>query len=243
MRSIVVRLLALVLVFSFLILSSCSEKKSLTVETSEQESTEKIVILPTCSEAEMNIYRAIFQETGLNPVMESTYDSELKAYTDVKLNAYYAAGFKYYVMTEEDYKSIQDYQNKTGIQVMYPVVKRQDRPESEKYKHNANIFYKIDASQPNSIVPVLDQNGDFIPNYWSYAVDAEKPTLAAEYDSIRIEGDSGVNIDGEYCCYVYGRRIQDDLIEVRVFMYAYYGYMVQNRPDAILSEEQFFRIN
>lgn len=241
MRSIIIRILTLLLLLSFFIFCGCSEGGFSNEKTSE--SNEKIVVLSQCSEEKMHIYRAIFQETGFDPVIEASYDSERHIYTDVKLNTYYAAGFlRYYYLSEEEYKSIQDYQNRTGIQVIYPTVKYQDRPRQEKFKSNANIFYKIDNSKSARLVPVLDQNGKLILNYWAYAVGSEKPALAEEYNSIRIEGESGVNIDGTNYYYVYGRTVEHG-IEVRVFRYAYYEYLKQTQPDSLPPEELIFGFN
>ena len=241
MRNISVRLLALVLLLSLSLFCGCSENGSSNEETFSQEASEKNVTLATCSEEKMNIYRAIFQETGFDPVIEASYDSEQQIYTDVKLNAYYAAGTKYYHVTEEEYKSIQDYQNRTGIQVLYPVVKPSNRPKSPEHKNNANIFFQIEELQSNSIVPVLDQNGDFVPNYWAYAVDSEKPAAIQEYNSIRIEGESGVDIDGEKFYYAYGNfKGTEGVVEVRVFLYTYYEYLKQINSNIISPEDQFF---
>ena len=245
MRGFLTKLLAIVFVFTFLILTGCSEKASNAAETSEpaeQEETERVKVLPTCSETKMNIYRAILQETGFDPVIESTFDPEQNVYTDVKLNPYYAAGFKYYIMTEEEYNDILEYQNETGIQVMYPSVKFQDRPKSAQYKNDANIYYKIDASASGSIAPLLDDNGDFIPNYWAYAVDSDVSALIAAYDSIRIEGETGVDIDGVNYHYAYARKVSDG-IEVRVFYYEYVKYRAYKNPDINVSDDIQFRTN
>ena len=241
MRSIAFRLVALLLLISLFIFSGCTENESPNQDASQQEETEKTIILTTCSEAQMNIYRAFYQETGLNPVIESTYDSKEHVYKDVTLNPYYAVGFgEYYILTEEEYKSIQDYQNRTGIQVIYPTVKYQDRAKYTKYTYDANIYFELDSrTSAGTLTPVLDDNGDFIPNYWTYAVDSEKPVLVEEYNTIRIEGESGVSINGVNYYYAYGRKTEYG-IEVRMLKYTYYEYLKETSQGTVPSEEQFF---
>ena len=126
---------------------------------------EAIKEYPECSQAKMDVYRAIYQETGLNPVIESTYDAEAKIYTNVKVNAYLKVGFDhYYIMSQEEFQSIQKYQDETGIQVIYPLVSVNDRPTKEKNKYDANIYYQVENPKANTVRPKLDQNGNFMPN-------------------------------------------------------------------------------
>lgn len=194
------------------------------------------------SQAQMNVYRAIYQETGYNPVIESTYNAEKNIYTDVKVNAYLAMGFdKYCIVNQEEYQSIQEYQNETGIQVIYPTINYKDRPTLEKNKYDANIYYQVENLEANTVHPVLDENGNFIPNYWAYVVGSDKPTIAAEYNSLRIEGENGMDINGENYYYVYGRLMPPG-IEVRVFRYAYYEYLKATNPEGCPSEKIFFRL-
>ena len=235
MKKIVCLLLSLILLLTLFIFPGCDTNGEL---SSESDQPTKTTVSAVCKEEKMNIYRAIAQETGCNPVIESTYNKEHQVYNNVKLNAYYAAGFKYYTLSEEEYENIQDYQNRTGIQIIYPLVKPQDRPEPEKYKWDANIFYKINESK-SGIVPMLDDDGKFIPNYWMYDVDSVKSSTICDYNSIRIEGESGVNIYGVNYYYVYGRKKMGG-IEVRMFACKYYEYMKATRPDDMPSEERFF---
>ncbi len=235
MKNNIVLLLVLSTILTLFTFTGCAngDVPSDGASTTEKESvTENVIVYPECNEITMKTFQAIYQETGCNPVIESTYDAEAKIYTDVKVNAYYAEGFgKYHILSEEEYLSIQEYQNRTGIQVLYPTVNLKDRPTLEKNKYNANIYYQMENPKANTVRPKLDQNGNVIPNYWTYAVDSSKPTIAAEYNSLRIEGESGVNIDGENCYYVYGRLLTEG-IEVRLFRYAYYEYLKETHPEA-----------
>lgn len=233
MKKIIVLLLALSSVLTLVSFTGCANGDL---------PPEAIKEYPECSQAKMDVYRAIYQETGYNPVIESTYDAEAKIYTNVKVNAYLEVGFDhYYILQEEEYKAIQEYQNQTGIQVIYPTVYVADRPTFEKNKYDANIYYQVENLRATTVHPKLDQNGNFIPNYWAYAVGSESPYLVADYNSLRIEGESGVNIDGENYYYVYGRLLPDG-VEVRLFRYAYYEYLKATDPEGCPSEEIFFKL-
>ena len=233
MKRIIVFLLALSSILTLISFTGCANGDL---------PPEAIKEYPECSQAKMDVYRAIYQETGYNPVIESTYDAEAKIYTNVKVNAYLEVGFDhYYILKEEEYKAIQEYQNQTGIQVIYPTVYIEDRPTFEKNKYNANIYYQVENPRETTVHPKLDQNGNFIPNYWAYAVGSESPYMIADYNSLRIEGESGVNIDGENYYYVYGRLLPDG-VEVRLFRYAYYEYLKATDPEGCPSEEIFFKL-
>lgn len=233
MKKIIVLLLALSSILTLISFTGCANGDL---------PPEAIKEYPECSQAKMDVYRAIYQETGYNPVIESTYDAEAKIYTNVKVNAYLEVGFDhYYILKEEEYKAIQEYQNQTGIQVIYPTVYIEDRPTFEKNKYNANIYYQVEDLRATTVHPKLDQNGNFIPNYWAYAVGSESPYMIADYNSLRIEGEDGVNVDGVNCYYVYGRLLPEG-VEVRLFRYAYYEYLKATDPEGCPSEEIFFKL-
>ena len=226
MKRIIVLLLALSSVLTLVFFTGCANGEHPPTEDSENTdlAPENVIVYPECSEITMKKFQAIYQETGCNPVIESTYDAVATVYTNVKVNAYYAEGFgKYYIVSEDEYKAIQEYQNQTGMQVLYPLVNVNERPTMEKNKYDANIYYQVEDLKATTVRPKLDASGNFIPNYWAYAVGSEKTYIIADYNSLRIEGENGVSIDGENYHYVYGRLLPDG-IEVRLFRYAYNEY-------------------
>ncbi|MBQ5654379.1 MAG: hypothetical protein IIV28_06285, partial [Alistipes sp.] len=76
-----------------------------------------------------------------------------------RYDTYYGVGFgKYKIISQEEFDNIQKYQNETGRQVLYPVVKFADRPTLEKNKYDANIYYKMEDPKATVIRPKLDQN-------------------------------------------------------------------------------------
>ena len=176
-----------------------------------------------------------------------------------RYDTYYGVGFgKYKEITPEKYADIQRYQNETGRQVLYPVVKLSDRPTLEKNKYDANIYYVVEDKKAVTVRPKLDDDGNIIPNYWKYDPD-DAPGTVAKYDSIRIEGDEGVpvlvtkvdengnvvrdekgKVVKEEKAYYYAYGIQfPSTVQVRVETYEYYIYEhTQELKDGIT--EPFF---
>ena len=167
---------------------------------------------------------ALAQETGREVIKNGEYEiaDDGSTYT-YRYDTYYGVGFgKYKIISPEEFNDIQRYQNETGKQVLYPVVKFADRPTLEKNKYDANIYYKMENANVSSIRPKTDKDGNIIPNYWKYEA-SEFSSLMAEYNSLRIEGENGIEEDGKQYYYVYGRRV-DGGIEVRAEYYEYYIY-------------------
>ena len=179
---------------------------------------------------------ALQEETGRDIIM----NGDVKISTDgsnytYRYDTYYGVGFgKYKTISKEEYEDIQRYQNETGRQVLYPVVKSADRPTLEKNKYDANIYYVVENPKVATIRPKLDEDGNIIPNYWKYE-EGKLSGLAADYNSIRIEGEDGVQetvtvmgdngleeVTKNYY-YVYGRKV-DGGVEVRAEYYEYYIY-------------------
>ena len=167
---------------------------------------------------------ALAKETGREVIKNGEYTiSEDGSNYTYRYDTYYGVGFgKYKIISPEEFNDIQRYQNETGRQVLYPVVKFSDRPTLEKNKYDANIYYKVENPNVSTLRPKLDKNGDIIPNYWTYE-EGEFSGLMAEYNSLRIEGENGFEKDGKQHYYVYGRKV-DGGIEVRAEYYEYYIY-------------------
>lgn len=171
----------------------------------------------------MLAWKAIGVETGLEPVIRilGTHDTETihKGQTitrttyDIEVNAYYIKGMIYKTFSYVEFQRIQEWQNETGIQVLYPYVEPKD---ISNISDNPNIWYKVD-SRGNA---VLDGNGDFVPAY-STSVDK----AGAEYNSMRIPGDPGDYI------YSYGRS---GSVQCRVLYYNYYRYLNGMEPTYLM---------
>ena len=168
--------------------------------------------------------KALAAETGREVIKNGEYTvSEDGSGYSYRYDTYYGVGFgKYKIISVEEFKDIQRYQDETGRQVLYPVVKYADRPTLEKNKYDANIYYKVENPKATILRPKLDNNGNIIPNYWKYEA-GEDNGLIPEYNSSRIEGENGILEDGKQYFYAYGRRV-DGGIEVRAEYYEYYIY-------------------
>ncbi|MBQ7889830.1 MAG: ABC transporter permease [Erysipelotrichaceae bacterium] len=166
---------------------------------------------------------ALAQETGREVIKHGEYEIAADGSYVYRYDTYYGVGFgKYKIISPEEYKDIQRYQNETGIQVLYPIVKASERPTLEKNKYDANIYYEVEKLDAATIKPKLNSKGEIVPNYWEYAA-GEETSVIAEYNSLRIEGENGFKKDGDQHYYVYGRRV-DGGIEVRAEYYEYYIY-------------------
>ena len=177
---------------------------------------------------------AIAAETGREVIKhgEYTVSEDGSSYT-YRYDTYYGVGFgKYKIVSQEEFDKIQAYQNETGRQILYPIVKTTDRPTLEKNKYDANIYYKTEDPSASVIRPKLDYQGNIIPNYWKYA-EGEASSLIPAYNSLRIEGENGITENGTTYYYAYGRRI-DGGIEIRAEYYEYYIYThTQVKKDGI----------
>ena len=167
---------------------------------------------------------AVGLETGHFIVKNNEYETVEKGdetFYHYRRDTYYAPAFgNYKIITGAEYRRIQAYQNETGRQVIYPTVRLRERPDNPN-DTNANIYFKV---QKGSIEPVLDSEGNLIPNYWTVSsLAADVKDRIDEYDSTRIEGADGIlNADGSRTYYVYAREVQGGNFEVRLEYYEYY---------------------
>lgn len=182
---------------------------------------------------------ALASETGREIIKNDNITiSEDGTNYSYRYNTYYGVGFgKYKTISIEEFNDIQRYQDETGVQVLYPIVKVSDRPTLEKNKYDANIYYKVENPKASVLRPKVDENGNIINNYWKYEV-GKMSSLIPEYNSSRIEGENGVEENGKQYYYAYGRKV-DGGIEIRAEYYEYYIYQhTQIKKDGI-SEPSF----
>ncbi len=136
-----------------------------------------------------------------------------------RLDSVHSVGAEYVSLTIPQYEALQEYQNRTGIQVMYPVVAKSDRPQViDGRKNDADYYFKT-TTKGSKIQIVYDEKGNVIPVYDYYL--AAYPT--DNYQSLRIEGEEGFIRDGQQCYYAYGLPNSTGY-EVRVNYYEYYIY-------------------
>ena len=203
---------------------------------------------------------AIQQETGREVIQGEVEISEDGTNYVYRYDTYYGVGFgKYKEITMAEFEDIQRYQNETGRQVLYPVVKAGDRPTKEKNKYDANIYYVTEDPNASTIRPKLDEDGNIIPNYWKYEL-GDPSSLIVPYNSLRLEGEDGIvetvvvlDENGlpvrdandkivkeeKQFYYVYGIQ-RPSTIEVRVEYYEYYIYQHSQVLEDGITDPVFF---
>ncbi|MBQ0126088.1 MAG: ABC transporter permease [Clostridiales bacterium] len=178
------------------------------------------VVYDSQNTAQLANFASIAKETGKDPLVKIMAEQEKTSIKKgrevttitykVKINKFYAVGVRYQNLSYEQFAKIQEWQNETGIQVIYPYV---DPKDIEGINNNPNIWYKVSDEKGT---PVLDANGERIPAYCTNAAKA-----GAEYNSIRIAGD-----DGSYI-YSYAKS---GSVQCRVCYYNYYVYLHGHAP-------------
>ena len=170
--------------------------------------------------------KSIGVETGRTVVTskESYTNDDVKKTTMyiATVDTYLSVGYAFVNMRQSEFEAVMDYQNRTGIQVLYPL----PRTIATTYingNDGANFWYKLrDESAATKGDPDLDENGDFVPNY----ILSDNKEYAG-YTSLRIAGDDGGE-DGQ-SWYVYGRKNQSG-VRVRVDYYEYFRYIYGQYP-------------
>ena len=172
-----------------------------------------------CAQKDLNetsflYYYSMGVETGHNAIKNQKYKmiqnketGELNIYR-VRLDSYQSKGVVFMDLLPEEYQSIQQYQNETGIQVIYPITNKNDRPEATQDTQDANFWFKTKKSKGKTEI-VLDENGDYIPIYRNYSSGFD------DYSSIRIEGETPL--------YDYAIKNQTGY-QCRINYYEYYIY-------------------
>lgn len=183
----------------------------------------------TLSKDDYNARYAIGVETGMNPIVKvyragytDTSSTSNTTFYDIRTDSYLKNGMIYLTLTEDEYVSIQQWQNENGIQVIYPAVDTKSF-KLESLKNNANIWYEC----TNKGMPKLDQNGNYTPIYKTSGSDGN-------YDSLRIEGD-----DGSYRYAVVGGTSEAKSFKVRVFTYTYFQYRYGFEPSFIFGTNAY----
>ena len=121
--------------------------------------------------------RAIGVETGKDVIKEiygTYYDANGKLVYECRVDSYISNGFIYMTLNPQEYAAIQQWQNETGIQVIYPAVADRDQMD-------ANIWYETNKKG----VAKLDKEGNFKNVYRTSGGDGD-------YNSLRVEGDPGI---------------------------------------------------
>ncbi|NLX82929.1 MAG: ABC transporter permease [Clostridiales bacterium] len=172
----------------------------------------------TLNDPDFQILRGIYEETGMNPVLEvyraaytDSTASKTSRFYDIKVDNYYRMGMIYLTFTPAQYADLQAWQDKTGIQVIYPAI-------TDAKQVNANIWYK---ANPKGI-PQLDKDGNFVPIYRTTT-----PTDTS-YTSLRIPQDNDPEKPMAYAR-VTGTSTTRSYV-ARVSKYQYFNYRYGFEP-------------
>lgn len=157
---------------------------------------------------------------------------------NVTVNKYHQKGVIYMVISEDEYKAIQSWQDQTGIQVLYPVVEQKDIYQQvpdidvKNTTRNSNVWYQVSDAKGT---PIRDANGNYLPAYstntkLAYSVDGD---YVGEYTSnVRVAGDNGD--------YVYATAKSGSL-ECRVCYYNYYQFKYGKAPTYLMGTDEYGR--
>jgi len=171
-------------------------------------------------QAGYDYYNAIGVETGrkvVHDVRDKTVDANGITYYSMDVDSYAKVGYVYVNFSAEQFRSLQDYQDETGIQVIYPL-QESHRTNYVVGNMGANLWYKLqDPRSTSDGRALLDENGNYIPNYLLSGNQQQ-----ADYTSLRIAGDDGGADGGGW--YVYGQRNQSGY-KARVDYYEYFKYV------------------
>ncbi|MBQ8136195.1 MAG: hypothetical protein IJ174_02065, partial [Clostridia bacterium] len=153
------------------------------------------------SSAGYEYLNSIGQENGKSAIMKiysSEPDATGETYYDLRMDTYNMVGYVYVNLSEAEYRELLAYQEEKGIQVCYPLPATLSK-HFVRGNDGANFWYKLkDETQGSAGGAVLDENGNFIPNYLT----SSNPEQGG-YNSLRIAGD-GEN--GVY--YTYAQKNQ-----------------------------------
>lgn len=180
-------------------------------------------VLSSQNDLMLDKWAAIAKETGMDPLIrivsttgvESIYRGQTRItnYYSIEINRYYSIGNRTRTISFEEFEAIQEYQNETGLQIIYPWVEAQD---IQGIDNDPAIWYQVSDSKGT---PVKDADGNWIPAYSSNAA-----IEGAPYNSIRIEGDPG---DWIYSVQKSGS------VQVRLNYYNYYTFLNGHAPNYV----------
>ncbi len=171
------------------------------------------------TQAGYDYLNAIGKESGMEAVVkvnrEFTDANDLKYY-EVRVDSYNKVGYAYMNLSDEDYRKLMDYQDRTGLQVIYPMPATH-MTDFVMANRGANFWYRLKNEASTSSGEALrDENGQYIPNY----VTADTKDRAG-YRSLRLASDNGGE-DGN-TWFVYAVKNQSG-VKVRVNYYEYFRF-------------------
>lgn len=186
------------------------------------------------SPGRLAILQGIAIETGYNPIVEvlgETTTTDVFGMTstlyDIRLDTYYSIPAFTLTLTYEQYKALQDWQDRTQIPVIMPRVNKEKAPLYG--VGQISVWYMSDSKG----FPVLDINGNYQPAYFR---DEDKTTSHYSDDytgKYRIAGDPGIEDPTSSKRFHYAQRTGQEgqyNYVVRVNPYNYFIYRYDFEP-------------
>lgn len=172
----------------------------------------------TLGAANYDYVRAIGVETNTEIIKEMkkelvSENGKVSYVCDV--DSYIYNGFTTMTLTADEYQKLQDWQNETGIQVIYPAV-------SDKSVSDANVWFEVNRKG----VPQMDKDGNYVNIYKTSGEDGS-------YNSLRIDGDPGIDDPDAAGRYRYATITGDSSsvsYKCRIFKYTYFQYRYGFEP-------------
>lgn len=119
-------------------------------------------ISKTNSQNQFLYYYAMGVESGHNTIKNQKYkvkDTSTGKLYAFRLDSYQKTGSVFKDLTYNEYIALQQYQDKTGIQIIYPVTDTKLRPQATQDSNDANYWYKT-TKIDGKTVPVFTENED-----------------------------------------------------------------------------------
>ena len=179
------------------------------------------------NELTYTLHTATEKEIG-RPVIMGDVETTTEIYTKKEITSYTyrydtynEVGMKYQLLSDAEYKALQQYQDETGIQVIYPITDPEGRPDS---KNPAHLLYVGDDAK---IWFKINEKGQIVKN---------KTTGELAHNYMANDGKDGytskVLFEGEEKLYNYAVWM-DSTWQVRVDYREYYIYKHQMAGDGI----------
>lgn len=196
-------------------------------------------VLESQNERQLTVLKLSGQETGLEPiiniistttVIERDRGKDVEVtYSKVEVNRYYLAGMQSKTIDQAEYERIIAFQEETGIQVLYPIVLKEDvytkavlnSPDIKNMPIDNNIWYKCKNAKGEPQRPKDPETGEVLEDQ---VIPAYTTNKNLEFDRVvypdsqRIEGDTGE--------YIYGAKkgANGDSVQIRYCYFNYYQF-------------------
>ena len=176
------------------------------------------------NQSAFNYYRGIEIELGTD-VIDDDYEKIVEIYFkkekityNANVDTYSMVGVKFLQLTDEEYKALQAYQNRTCIQVILPVTDPTLRPGGldggmTSDGTDGNFWYLTKEGAGGKTEAVFDEDGNYIPIY----------QLTAEHETVDVDQYNSIRVEGNERIFNYAEKKQG-LWNVRVNYEKYYTY-------------------